>query len=75
MYNLGLVHKKLEYYGDALVWFEKLHIILPGNPEIIFQVADMYVCNQLDTTSKEIQSKRLSGIIFYFQLYRLIQQY
>ncbi|KAH6569597.1 hypothetical protein BASA62_004763 [Batrachochytrium salamandrivorans] len=42
MYNLGLVYRKLDNFGESLLWFEKLHSILRSSPEVIFQIADIY---------------------------------
>jgi intraflagellar transport protein 88 len=41
MYNLGLVMKIMNNVSGALPWFEKVHLAMPRNPEVIFQIADM----------------------------------
>merc|ERR1719238_830441 len=42
IYNLGLVNKRLGALGEAQQAFEKLHSILPNNPEVIYQIANLY---------------------------------
>jgi hypothetical protein len=42
MYNLGLVMKRMNNFIGALPWFEKVHSTMQSNPEVIFQIADMY---------------------------------
>lgn len=40
----GLVYKKMENYEEALDCFLKLHAILRNNPQVIWQLANMYPC-------------------------------
>ena len=42
LYNLGLVHKKLGQYHEALECFQKLHTILRNSPQVIYHIADLY---------------------------------
>lgn len=42
IYNLGLVNKRMHLFQDALQAFEKLHSILPGNVEVLYQVANVF---------------------------------
>ena len=39
---LGLVYKKMENYEEALDCFLKLHAILRNNPQVIWQLANLY---------------------------------
>ena len=40
---LGLVFKKLGKTDDALDCFHKLQAITPNNPEVLYQLADLYL--------------------------------
>lgn len=40
---LGLVFKKLAKIDDALDCFHKLQVITPNNPEVLYQLADLYL--------------------------------
>lgn len=42
IYNLGLVNIKMGITSEALQAFEKLHSIIPNNPEVIFQIANLH---------------------------------
>lgn len=42
IYNLGLVNVKMGNYQEAQQAFEKLHTIIPHNPEVIYQIANLY---------------------------------
>merc|ERR1719163_2432906 len=42
IYNLGLVNKRMGVLGEAQQAFEKLHSIIPNNPEVIYQIANLY---------------------------------
>ena len=50
----GLVFKKMENYEEALDCFMKLHSILRNNPQVIWQLANMYplLTNCLEHTKK-----------------------
>jgi intraflagellar transport protein 88 len=43
IYNLGLTNKRLSNLEDALQAFKKLHRIIPKDPQVIFQIANLYV--------------------------------
>ena len=40
---LGLVFKKIGRTEDALDCFHKLQAITPNNPEVLYQLADLYL--------------------------------
>jgi tetratricopeptide (TPR) repeat protein len=42
IYNLGLTNKRLSNLEDALQAFKKLHRIIPKDPQVIFQIANLY---------------------------------
>jgi len=42
MYNLGIADMRLGIPEEALHAFEKLHTIIPNNPQVLFQVASVY---------------------------------
>merc|ERR1719230_2531876 len=42
IYNLGVVSLRLGLYHEAQQAFEKLHTIIPNNPEVIFQIAHLH---------------------------------
>jgi len=42
IYNLGLVNLRMGAYQEALQAFDKLHTIIPHNPEVIYQIANLY---------------------------------
>jgi len=42
IYNLGLVNKKLGVLMESQQAFEKLHSIVPNNPEVIYQIANLH---------------------------------
>ena len=46
LFNLGLVHKKLGCYQEALECFTKLHSIFKNSAEVIYQLADL--CDKVD---------------------------
>ncbi|PRP76921.1 intraflagellar transport protein [Planoprotostelium fungivorum] len=39
LYNLGLVHKKLDQHDKALLYFNKLQQVIPNHPEVLYQIA------------------------------------
>lgn len=53
LYNLGLVHKKMGRYREALECFRKLHTILRDSPQVMYQVADLY--DKLDDFTQSIE--------------------
>ena len=52
LYNLGLVHKKLGCYQEALECFNKLHSIFKSSAQVIYQLADLY--DKLDDFEQSI---------------------
>ncbi|BES88088.1 Hypothetical protein NTJ_00896 [Nesidiocoris tenuis] len=42
LYNLGLVHKRMEQYEDALDFFLKLHAIMSSHPPVLYQLAHLH---------------------------------
>ena len=42
IFNLGLVNKQLGVLTEALQAFEKLHTLVPGSPEVIYQIANLH---------------------------------
>lgn len=42
IYNLGLANKRLNNYQDALQAFKKLHRIIPKDPQVIYQIANLH---------------------------------
>ena len=42
LYNLALVNKQLKLYPEALSCFTKLHTTLHDNPEVLFNIANMF---------------------------------
>lgn len=42
IYNLGLVNIKMGVLNEALQAFEKLHSIVPSNPEVLYQIANLH---------------------------------
>ncbi|CAM9370847.1 unnamed protein product, partial [Heterosigma akashiwo] len=42
IYNLGLVNIRMALWQEALQAFEKLHTIVPNNPEVIYQIANIF---------------------------------
>uniref|UniRef100_A0A7S2KRV1 UDP-N-acetylglucosamine--peptide N-acetylglucosaminyltransferase SPINDLY n=1 Tax=Leptocylindrus danicus TaxID=163516 RepID=A0A7S2KRV1_9STRA len=42
IYNLGLTNVRLGLPEEALRAFEKLHVLLPNNPSVIYQIANLY---------------------------------
>ena len=42
IYNLGVVNVRLGLFHEAQQAFEKLHTIIPNNPEVIFQIAQLH---------------------------------
>lgn len=42
IYNLGLTNVRLGLPDEALRAFEKLNILLPNNPSVIYQIANLY---------------------------------
>ena len=42
IYNLGLVNLRMGSDQEAQQAFEKLHTIVPHNPEVIYQIASLY---------------------------------
>lgn len=45
IYNLGLVNLKMGSFAEAQQAFEKLHTVIPQNPEVIYQIANLYEQN------------------------------
>ena len=43
LYNLGLAYKKLKDFPAALTCFTKLHTIFKSLPQVLYQIADMYL--------------------------------
>lgn len=42
IYNLGLVNVRIGRSGEALQAFEKLHTIIPNDPRVLYQVANIH---------------------------------
>jgi intraflagellar transport protein 88 len=42
IYNLGLTNKRLNSLDDALQAFRKLHRLVPKDPQVIYQIANLY---------------------------------
>jgi intraflagellar transport protein 88 len=42
IYNLGLTNKKLSLLDDALKAFKKLHRMVPKDPQVLYQMANLY---------------------------------
>eukprot|EP01112_Ceratiomyxa_fruticulosa_P007148 TRINITY_DN1846_c0_g1_i1.p1 TRINITY_DN1846_c0_g1~~TRINITY_DN1846_c0_g1_i1.p1 ORF type:complete len:797 (+),score=173.42 TRINITY_DN1846_c0_g1_i1:139-2529(+) len=42
IYNLGLSYKRISLPQKALQQFAKLQAIIPGNPEVLFQIGSLY---------------------------------
>lgn len=42
IFNLGLVHKRVDALGEALQAFDKLHTIVPSSPEVLYHIANIY---------------------------------
>ena len=42
LYNLGLAHKRMGRYHEALDCFHKLQSILRDSAQVIYQLADLY---------------------------------
>ncbi|KAL7692215.1 putative 43kDa postsynaptic protein [Plasmopara halstedii] len=42
IYNLGLVNIKMGVINEGLQAFEKLHSIVPSNPEVLYQIASLH---------------------------------
>jgi intraflagellar transport protein 88 len=42
IFNLGIVNKRMDVNNEAQQAFEKLHSIIPNNPEVIYQIANLY---------------------------------
>ena len=57
IYNLGLVNLRMGSYAEAQQAFEKLHTIIPHNPEVIYQIANLYE-----------QTNDLQGAIKWFNI-------
>jgi tetratricopeptide (TPR) repeat protein len=57
----GLVYKKMENYEEALDCFLKLHAILRNNPQVIWQLANLYPSSCISNKS-EIDSPFLKYI-------------
>lgn len=49
LYNLGLLHKKINQLEDSLECFLKLHSILRNSSQVMYQIAHLY--ELLDDTS------------------------
>lgn len=62
IYNLGLTNKKLGLYDDALQAFKKLHRIVPKDPQVIYQIANLYDLVQ-DTAQAAKWFKILHGAV------------
>ena len=43
IFNLGLVNMRMGSLHEAHQAFEKLHTIIPHNPEVIYHIASLYV--------------------------------